>query len=72
MAIDSVIDTFAVSHISVCEPRVIRRYRNPTESCVRAAVSMTASGSAMLASGAFRTQDQIEADLSALAAYVPA
>jgi len=65
------LDTFAVSHIRVCEPKVVQRFQNPDEACAHAAVVMTASGSAVLAQGMFRTREQIDSDFASVMAYEP-
>ena len=65
------LDTFSVSHIRVCVPRTIRRFRNPDAACAQAAVAMTASGSAVLAQVLFKTREQIDSDFASVMAYEP-
>ena len=52
-------DTFSVSHIRVCEPRMIKRSPNPDSACAHAGCPV-------------KTQEQIDSDFASVMAYEPA
>ena len=52
-------DTFSVSHIRVCEPRMINRSPNRDSACAHAVRSV-------------KTQEQIDSDFASVMAYEPA
>ena len=50
------LDTFVLSHIRVCEPRMIKRYPNHDSACAHAVRSA-------------KTQEQIDSDFASVMAY---
>ena len=52
-------DAFSVSHIRVCEPKVIKRSPNRDSACARAVRPV-------------KTQEQIDSDFASVMAYEPA
>ena len=51
-------DTFSVSHIRVCEPRMINRSPNRDSACAHAGCPV-------------KTQEQLDSDFASLMAYEP-
>ena len=51
-------DTFSVSHIRVCEPRMIKRSLNHDSTCAHVGCSV-------------KTQEQIDSDFASVMAYEP-